>query len=314
MSEPTQRQVDEDLARSVDLFQRADVGEVVPLEPCRPRRLLAVLDGSSQDLAVASFARDLHLERSCQVNVLWLPGSDRSMEENVSEVLQRANAETIVQPGEEEYDRILAASEASEAELVMIPCPCGRDFESIGEESIGTVIDVLTARSRVPVVAIRRPDALGRRPTEHLRIVLTGENAAAEHAARWAVGLAHKKSRLELLLLVEESFYENFRVMLHAIQPEARVSYADIEHALARTYARLHASIQHVARECGLTYELLVRYEGDGTPVTPEDPKSHPALMILALERDSHDSRGEVADFIRRSPHPVMVVPVGGPD
>ncbi len=313
MSEPTQRQVDEDIARSMDLFQRADVGEVKLLSPCRPDRILVGLDGSSQDLAAVKFAQQLKQRLGCRVAWLWLPTNDAAAPANdVSAILSDIAADATQADGEENYDQVLAAAAKVSAELIVIPCPFGRDFESLGEDSTGTVIDILAARSEVPLVAIRRPDALGRNPTSHLRIILTGENPAAEHAARWAVGLVEPQGRLELLLLVEQSFYENFRAALHAIQPDVEVSYQDIENALVRTYAKLHVALQRTAENAGFTYELLVRHEGDEQPITPEDPQSHPALMVVALARTAHDSRGEVTDFIRRSPHPVLVVSVGG--
>ncbi len=191
-----------------------------------------------------------------------------------------------------------------------MPCPFGRDFESVGDDSTGTVIDVLTARLTVPFIAIRRPVSADDIPTKHIRLVLTGANAAAEKAARQAMGLARSGGRFDLLLLVEESFYVNFREAMRAIDPDKHVSYAELENALARTYGRLHAALQRSGTDHSLAYELLIRNEQDEQPVTPGDPKTHPALIVLGLQRSDHDSQGEVRDYIRRSPHPVLVVSV----
>jgi hypothetical protein len=294
----------------MDLFQRADVGKVEALPPSRPRRLLLALDGSTQEFASASLAQQLQQRLNCEVGYLSadIP-LDQTVDASVAGILTRMGGTHLTVPAGANYDQILAAQAQFQADLMVVPCPFGRDFHSLGEDSTGTVIDVLSARSTVPVIAIRRPDATGRDPSSHVRIVLTGENAAAETAARWAVGMVHPEGKLELLLLVEQSFYDNFRHALHAIQPEAQVTYQDIENALARTYGRLHAALQRTAGAMGFEYELLVRHEGDEQPITPEDPQTHPALMVLAVQRKSHDSQSEVHDFIRRSPHPVMVVP-----
>ena len=112
------------------------------------------------------------------------------------------------------------------------------------------------------------------------------------------------------MLLVEQSFYENFRETLAALQPGVEVAYEDLENALAKNYARLHAALQKAATKIGFTYELMVRYEADEKPITPEDPHTHPALVVLALKRSGHDSQGEIHDFIRRCPHPVLVTSV----
>lgn len=318
MTDPTQRQVDSDIHQSMEMFKRADVGEIVEIDPRSPGRVLLTLDGSSQDIAASLLAKQFSQRLGCKVFYCFIPVTDdQELSADVSQSLTEIKAEAISvdssldpQHDAANYDLILAAAEKMEAEMLIAPCPFSRDFESLGEDSSGTVVDVLTARSTVPVVVIRRPDATGRDPTEHLRIVLTGENPAADVAAAWAVGLARPGGRVELLLLVEESFYERFRDALHTIQPDVEVSYQDLENALANTYMRLHTALRHAAQKFGFTYELLIRNEEDEQPITPEDPKSHPALMVLGLKRGDHDSQAEVDDFIRRSPHPVLVASV----
>lgn len=319
MTQPTQRQVDADLERSMELFSRAKVGQAELLDGVRPTRVFAAFDGSSQDLATALLTKQLAERSNCEVGYLLVAedpetqlAEEAATELNSISATEVAIPQSVSSPTESaekpaNYDMILAAATEFRADMLIAPCPFGRDFESLGEDSTGTVVDVLTARWPAPLVVTRRPDATGRDPTNHLRIILTGENPAAERAARLAVGLVQPDGRLELLLMVEKSFYEKFREALQSLQPGAEVSYEDLENALARTYGRLHASLQHTADKIGFTYELLIRHEGDELPITPEDPKTHPALMVLAMQRSSLDAQGEVHEFIRRSPHPVFV-------
>lgn len=322
MTQPTQRQVDADLERSMDLFTRAKVGDAGTLDGISPTRVLVALDGSSQDLATAQLTRQLAERLKCEVGyaliadspeVSFTPQAAADFTAlSATEVSVPVSTTEEDEPGKQptNYDSILAAATEYQADLLVVPCPFGRDFESLGEDSTGTVVDVLTARWKAPLIVTRRPDATGRDPTNHLRIILTGENPAAEQAARLAVGLVQPGGRLELLLLVEKSFYEKFREALQSLQPGTDVSYEDLENALARTFGRLHASLQRTSSAVGFTYELLIRHEGDELPITPEDPKTHPALMVLAMQRSSLDSQGEVQEFIRRSPHPVLVASV----
>jgi len=311
MTEPTQRQVDSELEDSMDLFQRADVGTVSALSPIVPERLLMVFDGSQQDSAVMSLGDQIREQTNCRVDYMFLPPSDDTQPATeIGERLRALAAEEVSSPGDENYERILATAQDTSADLLIIPCPFGRDFESVGDNSAGTVIDVLTARLPIPFIAVRRPVIANDIPTKHVRLVFTGSNAAAEKAARQAIGLSRPGGRLDMLLLVEESFYKNFREAMHAIDPDKRVTYEELEHALARTYGKLHASLQHTASEHKLSYELLIRNEHDEQPISPGDPKTHPALVVLGLKRSEHDSQGEIHDYVRRSPHPVLVVSV----
>lgn len=310
MTDPTQRQVDADIERSIDLFRRADVGPIDAIQGRRPKKILIALDGSPQDRAAVLLGGQLRSRLGCTVG--YHRATQNELEEATSAVLREMDAEDVrlEEPCEHNYDQILAAINVFDANLVILPCPFGRNFESIGEDSTGTVLDVVTARAEIPVVAIRRPDATGRDPTSHLRIILTGENPAAEAAARWAVGLVHPAGRLELLLLVEKNFYDNVRQVMQSLQPDVEIRHQDLENALADEFARLHAGLRHAAANIGFDYELLVRYEADEQPITPEHPQTHPALMVLALVRHDHDSQAEVHDYVRRSPHPLLVVSV----
>lgn len=315
MPEPTQKQVDSDLANSMDLFQRADVGKAHKLDPLKPESVLLVLDGSQQDPAVISLGRQLRENCGCRLAHLFIPPDGQTaVSADIKQQLKAAQSAAVVE-GEVPEDevasgRILAAVETYGPSLLVAPCPFGRNFESVEGDSTGTVVDVLTSRSPVPFIAIRRPVSADDNPTQHLRLVFTGANPAAETAARYALGITKTGGLIDMLLLVEESFYDNFREALHAIDPEKNVGYEDLEHALARTYGQLHASLQHSTEQQGLQYELLVRNEEDNDPVTPGDPQTHPALIVLGLQRNDHDSQGEVHDYVRRSPHPVLVVPI----
>lgn len=308
MPDPTQRHVDSELSESMDLFERADVGAGIEIAPRRPKRVLVATDGSTQDHALTLFAKQLQDRLACEIGRLDLGGGAPSTTE------QRVEMDaTVVEADaslEDDYDQILAAAESFGADLLMLPCPYRRDFESLGEDSAGTVMEVVAARSKVPTIFIRRPDAVGRDPSNHVRIILTRENAAANETARWAAGLVQPSGRLELLLLVEQSTFKNFREIMNSLQPEAEFNPADLEDALARTYARLHSGLQRASREHGFSYDLIIRYEADEQPITPEHPETHPALMALGLVRHDHDSRNEIHDFVRRSPHPVLVAPV----
>ncbi|QDU89294.1 hypothetical protein Pla175_26830 [Pirellulimonas nuda] len=308
MPDPTQRHVDNELSDSMDLFERADVGAAVELRQLRPRKVLVATDGSAQDHALRSFAKQLQDRLACQLYWLAAGGQPPTGAEQTGDwVATPVDVDAAI---EHDYDQILSAAASCGADLLMLGCPFGRDLESLGEDSAGTVMEVIAARSAVPTIFIRRPDAAGRDPSGHVRIVLTRENAAAPRAAGWAAGLVQPSGRLELLLMVEESTYKNFREIMNALQPDARFNPEDLEDALARTYAGLHSGLQRASEEFGFAYDLTLRYEADQQPITPEHPATHPALVALGLVRSDHDSRSEVYDFVRRSPHPVLVVPM----
>jgi len=308
MPDPTQRNVDSELSHSMDLCGRAFVCAGIDISQLRPKKILVATDGSTQDHPLALFSKQLQDRLACEVGYLESgDGSAAQLAQRVSTGATVVDADATIK---DDYEQILTAAESFDADLLMLPCPYRRDFESLGEDSAGTVMEVIAARSKIPTIFIRRPDAVGRDPSNHVRMILTRENAAATKMARWATGLVQPNGRLELLLLVEKSTYRNFREIMNSLQPDAEFRPEDLEGALAQTYARLHSGLQRASEEHGFTYDLMIRYEADELPITPEHPTTHPALIALGLVRHDHDSRNEIHDFVRRSPHPVFVVPI----
>ncbi|QEG34874.1 hypothetical protein [Bythopirellula goksoeyrii] len=311
MFEPTQREVDNTLEQSMAMFQRAEVGEVPALEPRKPGRILLVLDGFAQDELGIGIVDRLRQRLGCQVAILDL-GTAKSTSKHISipDWSEQLDPDSISPDQPEPYEKILAAVSDWQAELALVPCPFGRDFESIGSDSTGTVIDVLLARSPVPVLTTRAPFHPKGDVFSRMRIMLFGENEAAAMAARWSVGLVHPEGSLELVLIVEEEFYENVREAMNSIKPDVKISIESLENALVQTHARLHVALQRSAAKLGFDYSLNVQPPGERKPLRVDDPASTPPLLVLAHERTDSASQGHVSSYIRNSPNPVLIIHV----
>jgi hypothetical protein len=305
--EPSKRQVDESVEESMDLFERAKVGTVAPVEPRRPQELLLVLDGSSQDGLAVAIARNLHQRLGPAVQVLDARETD-SPDDLAERIAESLGAAALAKPAGTSFEQILDATESSGADLVIVPCPYQRDLESVGPDSAGTVIDVLAARSPVPLLVVRRPFEPQGDLFSRAQIVLTRENEAAPAAAAWAVGLAAPGAALRLVLVLEEEFYENLKALMPSIAPGVEVSHDALSNALAKTHVRLHRSLQKAAAEGGFGYQLVIERHGEAGSVFPTD-ESPEALVVLPLERADHASQGFVQEQIRLSAHPLLVVP-----
>ena len=312
MFEQSKRQVDSDLARSMNLFERSEVGQVTPIAPKRPTNILLALDSSSQDLTAIDFARELRDRHGCDLHgLVFSRFSDATPDSNSMTGLSDLGIEPIANDDRENFEQVLEAVHQTEADLLVLPCPFGRDFDSVGGDSTGTVIDILVARCPIPFLVVRKPFESSSPALDHVRLILTDENAAATTAAASAVGLLNNNAKMELLLLIEASYFENVRETMHELKPEMEISYEDLEGALAKTFARLHTSLQKTAAEHNFKYKLLVRHEDETEYSLSITDDAHQKLFVLALERGDHRSEAQVHDFIRRSAHPVLIDHVG---
>ena len=315
MFEQSKRQVDSDLARSMNLFERSEVGQVTAIVPKNPKNVLIGLDSSSQDPTVISFASELKDQHEVSLHaILFPPFPGQPVNETSLAKLKELGVEPIKIGEGENFEQLLNAIEQTKTDLLVLPCPFGRDFDSIGGDSTGTVVDILIARCPVPFLVVRKPFESSRPALDHVRLILTDENAAARTAAESAIGLLSKKAKMELLLLIEASYFDNVRETMNEIKPEMEISYEDLEGALAKTFARLHASFQSTASEGQFKYKLLVRHEDETEYSLSITDDANQKLFVLALERGDHRSEAQVHDFIRRSAHPVLVGHVGPSD
>lgn len=307
MVEPTKREVDEALSSSMQMFERVQLGEVAPLEPRKVERILLALDGSSQDATAAQVAAALGKRFAAEVSVLALCDD---CDAAAVRAVQAIGSAAILTPGDgDAFDEILAAAEAADADLLLAPCPFGRDFEQIGPDSAGTVVDVLIARSKVPVLVVREPHQFAEVPFRRAALSLVGENAAAVDAAAWASTLVAPGGHFELLLVLEEEFHQNVARLLEIAEKSEPTS-EELSSALKKTHVRLHRRLQMSAAAAGFDYSLSVQPEAEARAYLRQD-FSALSLIVVALERPHHISQGYASHAVRHSRQPVLVVPYG---
>jgi uncharacterized protein with PIN domain len=307
MVEPTQREVDQALASSMKMFERVQLGEVTPIEPRPIKRLLLALDGSTQDVTATAIARALARRFSAEVSVLAVCAR---AEQVAAGAMQEIGAGAIVPATghKDNFEVILAAIESTKPDLLLAPCPFGRDFEQIGPDSAGTVVDVLIARSGVPLLVIREPHEVAEVPFRSAALTLVGENAAAPDAAAWAATLVAPGGHFELVLVLEEEFYENVSRLLESMEDHAQPTSQELSAALQKAHVRLHRALQKSAARAGFEYGLLVMQEGEAREFLQQDLASL-SLVVVALERPHHVSQGYASHCVRHSRQPVLIVP-----
>lgn len=313
MFEPEQSDLDRDVDASMRMFKKAQVGPAAEIEAAEPKRVLVVLDGSGQDESVVAAA--VHLQQQLGVEVFVLDVVDSSGDAGESGAGKRAAVWAPLLPDTQAlpcgeapaYDEIMKAVDSQSPDLLIVPCPFARDFESVGSDSAGTVIDVLLSRCLVPMLVIRRNDQPLAEATKEIAIVVGSECESEAKAAGWALCLAAAGAELTLSLVIDREQYENIRALMDVITPEKPLEISQLNEAMAESHARLHAGIAKAAASRKLRYRLQPMAYEDAPPSVLSTAR--PLLVVLPTEPDDRYCHGFVQDRIRRSPHPVLVVP-----
>jgi len=302
-----------DLDREVDasmrMFEKSKVGSAAAITPRTPSKVLLVLDGSSQDETGSKAAS--YLQQRFQTETLILDGRDKIDGDNSDLAINRTAeipaSTPIERPDGESYDVILASLEEHAVDLLIVPCPFGRSFEHVGADSAGTVIDVLLSRCPRPMLVIRRDDQHLAESVGEVSMVIGGESDVESRAAAWAFGLASESATVTLSLVIEKENYENMRSIIEALHPGETLESEQFSNAMAKTHQSIHAAMSKTASGLGVTYRLRA-VAGEVAPPNPLSESSK-ALLVMPLEVDDRYTQGFVHDRIRRSPHPVLVVP-----
>jgi len=302
-----------DLDREVDasmrMFEKSKVGPAAAITPRIPSKVLLVLDGSSQDGTGAKAAS--YLQGRFQTETLILDGREKNDDDNSDLAIDCAAeipASTPISRSEDEsYDAILAALDEHPVDLVIVPCPFGRSFENVGADSAGTVIDVLLSRCPRPILVIRRDDQHLVQSVGDVSMVIGGECDVKSRAAAWAFGLASESATVTLSLVIEKENFENRRTIIDALHPGETLESEQFRNAMAKAHQSIHAAMAKTASSLGMTYRLRA-VAGEVAPPNPLNESSK-VLLVMPLEVDDRYAQGFVHDRIRRSPHPVLVVP-----
>lgn len=306
MSESEPNEVDRGVDESMRMFEKSKVGDAPELLPIKPARVMLVLDGSSQDDTGISAAS--YLRQTFNVETLVLDARESTENDVTTRVTETVSGARPIQRGEgDAYDAILAALRTHAVDLIIVPCPFGRDFDKVGTDSAGTVIDVLLSRCPCPMLVVRRNDQALEQCVRQVSVVVGGECDVESKAAAWAFGLSADHSTVMLNLVIEKEQYENIRSIVEALSDDATLDEASFADALTKTHQSLHAAMAKTATHLGRTYYLRPQ-AGELAPPNPLQSQDK-TLLVLPLEVDDRFGQGFVQDKIRRSPHPVLVVP-----
>ncbi len=311
MSESDSNEISREVDASMRMFEKSHVGESPALMPIKPARVMLVLDGSSQDATAVAAVQ--YLRETFNVESLVLDGRERPDDDTQWVDIASPIVETIPgsrplsrEPGDA-YEAILAALKVHSVDLVVLPCPFGRDFEKLGIDSVGTVIDVMLSRCACPMLVIRRSDQKLAECTGEVSVLIGSECDIETKAAAWAFGLAADKGTVTLNLVVEKEQFENVRTIVEALNEGATLDTEAFTAALTKTHQSLHGAMAKTATATNRTYHLLPQ-AGEQSPPNPLED-SHKKLLVLPLEVDDRYTQGFVQDRIRRSPHPLLIIP-----
>lgn len=299
---------DKDMDESMKLFKAAQVGAAELPEARRPKRTLLVLDGSSQDLTTMQVGAYLRDELGS--HLVLLDARENEPKGDILEPMKDFDGTVLPPPpvDQEGYDAILLIAGEEKCDLLVVPCPYERDFENVGADSTGAVIDVVLAHTTIPVWVVRSALLDGETICSQVDVVINRESSASALAAAWATGLIQTGGSLKLVVALESSAYTETIELMKKVKPDIDIRAEDLINALADAHRNLHTALIKAAGPQTWSYLYDIHEEPEDQAGFPIKPRNH-TLNVIGFDRGQASAVNQLKDRICRSREMILVVP-----
>lgn len=274
----------ESLDDDLGMFEASVSKEVIELESPKIKRMVAVLDGTNQNTVTSTLAKQLAEQLGVKV---------------VEEQAKETSAE-----------RIHKIMQSQNADLLIMPVPFGRDIDVLKDESLGSVADMLLQESKCPVLCVRQPmdEEEIRQALSDVLIPVLDLEKGHEKAVSWALAMARKDCKIELLGVADEEVIAEAKQMLgDSVDPEVFKAEA-LNRAVTRDIGGLVAAIQKRASEENFKVRVEVK-AGHPIELALKEANARPRLTVVFTPHE-HTSltHHHAVDLVLGANGPVMVV------
>ncbi len=291
---------------TIEAFEAASTAQTTLLPEVSLRRILLVLDGSNQDQTSEAFARILARRENSELQLLWAYAGE-TIAEREGYLRQRSRAiqqeddlvAGILDRGENRAKRpveqILEIMPTFD--LAVVCAPYQEDFSELGQQSVGSVLDILMARAPGPVLAVREPKEDPQKCLRQTLLPLTPVLETSALAASWALYLGRQGD-----------------VQLFAITPAPPQGNEDAPQKVAAALRRpdvagLVAAVQRRAAEEDTECRVELRL-GEGLELLAEAVNEQDQVVVVpCCPRDPEKAAYQrVQALLRVSRNPLLVV------
>jgi len=274
---------DKDLQEQMAQFEAARITAPVELQPQPVGKVVAAHDGTDQDATVDALAKTMAARAGCEL---------------VAHPAKDGDGDPL--PG------LLAA--AGKGDVLVVPSPLGRDYQTEGQISLSTTVDVLLAKSEAAICVARAPIEDVEHTVTHPLVALQIDRHRKVQAAALALTFAKNGGEILMLSTVDPHNALRDEELLARNMDPGDLSPEILEGLATARAAALTAELQRHAGDWDIT--PMVHFAlGDTVELTLEENERRNGMLVVGRDPDA---RSEEAQRARRlvlaSPAPVLLV------
>ncbi|MFT4511626.1 MAG: hypothetical protein ACI89X_003581 [Planctomycetota bacterium] len=275
---------DKDLQEQMAQFEAARITAPVELSPQVVGKIVAVHDGTDQDATVDALAGAMAKRAAVELQTI------------------------SPQVGDE--DAVLAEllAAAGKGDVLVVPCPFGRDYLAEGQLSLSTTIDLLLAKSEAAICIARGPVEDAEHTITHPLVALQIDRHRKVQATSLALTFA--KDGGEILLLSTVDPHNSLRdeeMLARNLDPRDLSPEVLSGLATARA-AALTAELQRHAGDWDIS--PMVHFAlGDTVELTLEENENRMGMLVVGRDPDARNDEAQRARrLVLASSFPVLLV------
>lgn len=305
-----------EIMEGVGAFEAALIEKAIAIETPDVRAILLAVDRSNQDPTAIAIAGEVAGRCRAAVYVIYAPEGARSAEderycETVAAELRAppwkldAHAKCVNAPLPAQ--QILGAAQEVKADLVVLPAPYLRDLGLIGDQSLGSPVDMLMVELAAPLLIVRQPLA---EPSECFARALIAVSAPTEEigrAAGWALKLVDPRGTIELLAIADEAALQEAKALLDEKVARGALEAEALARAATKQAGALIAAVQKRGAEIGVGVHVEVKV-GKAVEIEVAEANRRPCLVFTGTPNDrTSPAFHRAKDVALGSIYPVLV-------
>lgn len=307
---------DKDMRESLEAFEAAAASRIVDLAPPPLDSILVAFDGSNQDDLVAALAREVSQAQVSRIYCMYAyeGAEDQQLTSYLAEragALAGEDSEAAPQVqvvlsnhAKRSFEQILAARQETGASLVVLCAPYLDDFAVLGHASVGSNLDMLAARARVPLLVAREPGHDAAQCFRNILLPVGAVHNCDVEATRWALRLVGEGGNIRFLVIINTELVETARHLGEAFVRVDEIDESTLAGLDRPETAGLIAALQKTAWERKIGCHVMVRV-GEPADLVQELTENGDHLVVTACQGPS-SGRGQA--LVRGSRNPVLLV------
>lgn len=311
MQEPSEK-----VEKKIKIFEKAVDIKKIKLHPIEIKKIFLAVDAHSEAaeinknaLKITSFIAKKY---TAEVYIACIAPTNEEIKiseelvKNAIEILEKENIQVI---GTCEFGhpskRILEISNLYNPNLIILPTPYGERSEPFDIDSLGTSVDIILRKSKIPTLLVKKPKYPAKKILDSILLIIESDKSIK--AAEWALSLAKNNSSILLLNIIEKEIIEKVEKLTKSVL-KSEIDKDLLEHIHKTENLDFSNKIVEEARNKDIKIEIKTIIGDKIRSIIQETIEKHTIIVLATTIEQDNVFENEVENISRLVRIPILIV------